>query len=125
MDISSVKLVINEINTLIQKEQWYDFSVKQYLDNELVIEGGLSLSYPDIEIVFHGIFFTSLPFDWKTDTKQSVLTLVEGDEERSINQRYKVEYHHYIFKFSLEDYPIDFGCYIAAKGISYKINKPK
>jgi hypothetical protein len=42
MDISSVKLVINEINTLIQKELWYDFSVKQYLDNELVIEGGLS-----------------------------------------------------------------------------------
>jgi hypothetical protein len=125
MDISSVKLVINEINTLIQKELWYDFSVKQYLDNELVVEGGLSLSYPDIEIVFQGIFFTSLLFDWKTNTKQRVLTLVEGDEERLINQRFQVDYHHYIFKFSPEDYPIDFGCYIAAKEISYRINKPK
>jgi hypothetical protein len=125
MDISSVNLVINEINTLIQKELWYDFCVKQYLDNELVVEGGLSLNYPDIEIDFQGIFFTSLPFDWKTDTKQRVLTLVEGNEERLINQRFKVEYHHYIFKFSPEEYPIDFGCYIAAKGISYKINKYK
>jgi hypothetical protein len=117
-------LVIDEINTLIQKELWYDFSVKQYLDNQLVVEGGLSLSYPDIEILFQGIFFTSFPFYWKTDAKQKVLTLVQGEEERLISEKFKVEYHHFIFKFTPEDYPNEFGCLIVAKAISYKIIKP-
>ncbi len=125
MDIKSVKLVVDAINSLIQKELWYDFNVKQYLDGQLVIEGGLSLNYPDIEILFEGIFFTSLPFEWKTDTNKTVLEIVEGKQEKLINEKYKVEFQHFIFKFTPEDYPNEFGCLIAAKEISYKIIKPK
>ena len=123
MDTKSVQLIVDEINNLIQKELCYDFSVKQYENNQLVIEGGWSLSYPDIEILFQGIFFTSLPFTWMTDTEETVLSLVEGEEERLINEKFKVEYKHYIFKFKPDYYPIDFGCLIAAKEISYKFIK--
>ncbi|MDQ0271329.1 hypothetical protein [Cytobacillus purgationiresistens] len=123
MDIEEVKLVVQEINDFIKSGLWFDFEIKQYLDGELSLHGGLSLSYPDIEIKFKDIFFVSLPMMWKTDTKETILNILEGEAEREISEKFQVEYLHYIFKFTPEDYPSNFGCIIAAKEISYNILK--
>ncbi len=124
MTFVEANTVIREICDFIMQEKWFDFMVKQYVDNELTIQGGISLSYPDIEIKFKDVFFTSLPMEWKTDTRIIVLTILEGEEERTICEKFQVEYFHYIFKFSPEDYPDNFGCLIAAKQISYEILRP-
>lgn len=124
MNSDEVKVVVDEINDFIKQEQWFDFSVKQYIDNELTLVGGLSLTYPDIQIKFNDIFLISLPMEWKTDTDGFVLTILEGEDERIVNEKYQVEYLYYIFKFTPESFPDNFGCLIAAKEVSYKIIKP-
>ncbi|MBP1177657.1 hypothetical protein JOE49_004909 [Paenibacillus sp. PvR133] len=124
MNLDELNRTIQEINNFIKNQDWFDFEVKQYVGNELVVQGGLSLTYPDIEIIFRDIFLTSLPMEWKTDTSGTVLTILEGDEEKKINEEFQVEYLHHIFKFTPEDYPSNFGCIIAAKHVSYNILKP-
>lgn len=123
MNIEEVKLVVQEINEFIKCGLWFDFEIKQYIDGELTIYGGLSLSYPDIEIKFRDIFFVSFPMMWKTDTTETILNVLEGEDEKEISEKFQVEYLHYIFKFTPEDYPSNFGCLIAAKELSYNILK--
>ncbi|WP_042473857.1 hypothetical protein [Bacillus ndiopicus] len=125
MDLGEVKLVVQEINDFIKNNMWFDFEIKQYTDYELCIHSGVSLSYPDIEIKFKGVFFISLPMIWKTDTTETILNILEGEAEKEISEKFQVEYFHYIFKFNPEDYPSNFGCLIAAKEISYTILKPQ
>lgn len=79
------------------------------------------MNYPDIEIRFKDIFFISLPMVWKTNTMGTVMSVLQGEEERIINEKFQVEYLHYIFKFCPEDYPSNFACLVASKEISYKI----
>jgi len=124
MTLDEANIVVREICDFIQQESWFDFTVKQYIDNELTIQGGLSLTYPDIEIKFKDVFFTSLPMEWKSETSVVVLSVLEGEDERVISEKFQVEYLHYIFKFTPEDYPNNFGCLIAAKLISYEILRP-
>ncbi|MCM3290012.1 hypothetical protein M3661_07715 [Paenibacillus sp. MER 180] len=121
MDLAEVGRVVREINDYIKRGLWFDFEIKQYQDGEISLYGGLSLSYPDVEIKFKEVFFVSLPMMWKTDTKDTILTVLEGEAEREISEKFQVEYLHYIFKFTPEDYPSNFGCLIAAKEISYSI----
>ncbi|MBW7473868.1 hypothetical protein K0T92_03815 [Paenibacillus oenotherae] len=123
MNIEEVKLVVQEINDFISSGLWFDFEIKKYFDGELSLYGGLSLSHPDIEIKFKDIFFISLPMIWKTDTKETILNVLEGEDEKETSEKFQVEYLHYIFKFTPEDYPSDFGCLIAAKEISYNFLK--
>lgn len=124
MTLDEAKIVVGEICNFIKQEKWFDFMVKQYVDNELTLQGGLSLTYPDIEIKFKDVFFTSLPMDWKTDTNAVILSILTGEDERIASEKFQVEYLHYIFKFTPEDYPDNFGCLIAAKQISYEILRP-
>lgn len=123
MGKEKVTLVVKEINDFIKSGLWFDFEIKQYLNSELSLHGGLSLNYPDIEIKFKDVFFVSLPMMWKTDTKETTLKILEGEEEIKFSEMFQVEYLHYIFKFTPEDYPRNFGCLIAAKEVSYKILK--
>jgi hypothetical protein len=123
MNKEEVKLKVEKVNEFIKNGLWFDFEIKQYTNDELTLYGGLSLSYPDIEIKFKNIFFLSLPMMWKTDTQKTILSVLEGHDEKKICEMFQVEYLHYIFKFTPEDYPPKFGCLIAAKEISYKILK--
>lgn len=124
MTLDEANIVVGEICDFIKQEKWFDFMVKQYVDNELTLHGGLSLTYPDIEIKFKDVFFTSLPMEWKTDTSAVIISILMGEEERITSEKFQVEYLHYIFKFIPEDYPDNFSCLIAAKQISYEILRP-
>ncbi|MGB3259914.1 hypothetical protein [Paenisporosarcina sp.] len=122
MEIEKVKVVVKEIDTIIRKELWYEFIVDQYTaTNKLILNGGFSTSYPDIEIIFEDIFFISLPIMWKSDTKKVVLTLLEGEEFRKMNIKFGVEIGYHIFKFTPNYYSSNFGCLIGAKKISFRM----
>lgn len=116
-----VERVVKKLNKYIEKELWFDFTVISLLQDEIIIQGGLSLSYPDIEIKFKGIFFTSLLMDWKTNTSQSSLFLLNGEEEKQMNLKLKVEQSHFIFKFLAEAYSEEVELLIVAKQISYRL----
>lgn len=116
-----VEQVVKELNKYIEKELWFDFTVMSLLQDEIIIHGGLSLSYPDIEIQFKGIFFTSLLMDWKTNTSQSSLFLLNGEEAKQMNLKLKVEQSHFIFKFLAEAYSEDVELLIVAQQISYRL----
>ena len=120
MNASEIKVVVGKINSFIQQGLWLDFEVCQYSKNKLTLIGGIDLIYShDIEIYFEDVFFVSLPMEWKTDTKRNVFQLLEGEDAKTVNIRFKVEQGYHIFKFTPEDYPDDFGCLIGAKSISY------
>ena len=122
MDNSELRKAVENLNKLIRKRPWMDFEVRQYFRNKLTIYGGIDLLYShEIEIYFENIFFVSLPIEWKTDTKKNVVKILESEESRKVNIKYKVEQGFTIFSFKPEDYPDDFGCLIGAKELSYKI----
>jgi hypothetical protein len=122
MNTLNLKVRVNEINAFIQQNLWLDFEVIEYKKSRLTIFGSIDVSVQhDIEIHFDDIFFVSLPMEWKTDTSNIVLTMLEGESAVSLNKKFQVEQDYHIFKFIPEDYLEDFGCYIAAKNISYKI----
>ncbi|TKJ91119.1 hypothetical protein PaeCFBP13512_11425 [Paenibacillus sp. CFBP13512] len=121
MERYEVEQVVKELNKYIEKELWFDFTVISLLQDEMIIHGGLSLSYPDIEIKFKGIFFTSLLMDWHTNTSHRSLFLLNAEEERQMNLKLKVEHSHYIFKFLAEEYSEEVEFLIVAKQISYRL----
>ncbi|HEX9060313.1 MAG TPA: hypothetical protein VF941_09045 [Clostridia bacterium] len=124
MNGNEIENIVESINNYLNSKMWIDFEVTQYTNYKLLITGSIdpSSSNSDIEIEFEGVYFASLLFDWKTDTSALVLELVSDLEAQEIKSRYKVERDTYIFKFYVEDYPNDFGCFIGAKTISYTIN---
>ncbi|EGO62751.1 hypothetical protein [Acetonema longum] len=124
MDIVSIKTIMAEINSFIQQQMWLDFEVIQYIRNKLTVIGSIDISNPhDLEIHFEDISFVSLPIEWKTDTSKTALLLLEGEAAILLNKRFHVQQGYHIFKFTPEDYPEDFGCYVGARAISYQIIK--
>lgn len=124
MDLSEINQQIDEINTFLQEHLWMDFEVVKYQDNELVLWGSLSMSYPyNIEIIFTDIYFVSLPFDWHTDTKVTILSIVEDDEARRINEYFRVEIGNFLFCFKPKDKHESTKCLIGARKIRYNISK--
>lgn len=121
MERYEVEQVVKELNKYIEKELWFDFTVISLLQDEMIIHGGLSLSYPDIEIKFKGIFFTSLLMDWHANTSHRSLFLLNAEEERQMNLKLKVEHLHFIFKFLAEEYSEEVEFLIVAKQISYRL----
>jgi len=124
MNETEAQNVVDEINALLQKQPWMDFTVSEFNGYHLLIEGGLSIHRRrpwDIEITFESVFCISLPVDWKTDTSKPPLALLTGDDAYAINTRFDVVQGNHLFRFRPEDYPPDSGCIIAAEGIGYQL----
>lgn len=116
------KKIVNEINSFLMKGLWFDFEIMEYRGYDLTIMGSIDISAShDIEIIFKNVFFISLPAEWKTDTSDMVLEILEGPEAIELNQKYNVEQGYVIFKF-IPEY-LDAGCYVAAKEIDYNIKR--
>lgn len=122
MNNNEKEKIVKEINDYIQNGLWLDFEVNHYSKNKLIVYGGLDLIFShDIEVHFEDVFFVSLPMEWKTDTKKTVFQILDGEEVKILNIKFRVEQGYNVFKFKAEDYPDDFGCLIGAKKISYVI----
>ena len=123
MNIERIICIVNEINDYIKKQLWLDFEVLSYENCTLSIIGNIDISSEhDIKITFNDVSFISMPFEWKTNTSIEAFFLVTGEEAVTLNRKFQVERGHYVFKFIPEGFTGDFGCYLAAKSISYHIN---
>ena len=124
MNEEQAKQAVAEINAYLQQQLWFDFEVMEYRGYDLTVMGSLDISAPhDVEICFKEVFFVSLPMQWKTDTASPPLRLVAGAEAYELNQRFRVEHGHHIFRFTPEDYPEEFGCLVGARAISFVLTK--
>jgi hypothetical protein len=111
---------IEEINSYLKREMWYDFEVLEYKEKCLAIIGSTDFSYShDIEIKFEDVFLFHCNSEWKSDTSKNVIEIVNGDEARTINLKNKVEQGYILFKFVPEDMDEDCFFYIAAKELNY------
>jgi len=124
MNRSEVENVVEKINNYLSRKHWMDFEVTQYTNYKLLITGSIdpSSTSSEIKIEFEGVYFASLLFDWKTNTSDLVVELVEEYKVDEVISKFRIEKGTYIFKFYAEDYPSDFGCFIGAKSISCAIN---
>lgn len=124
MNSNEAMLLVNDVNSRIQKEPWFDFEIIRYDRSELVIGGGKSLSYPhELEIHFKDVCFISAPIEWRTDTSKRVFIILEGDDAFKVNTKFQVEQGYYIFRFAPEDYLDDFGCLVGAKSLDIKFQQ--
>jgi hypothetical protein len=114
------KKIVDEIDSVIRTNLWFDFHVFSFEQNRLIIAGGKDLTYyHSIEIVFREIFFVSAIFQgWHSNTKQPVFT--ERTDSADLNLHYEIEQGFRIFAFIAEDYSQEM--IIAAKDVSYNTN---
>ncbi len=114
---------IEEINSYLKKEMWYDFEILEYKKNCLTIIGSTDFTYShSIEIKFEDVFLSHFNTEWKSDTTKNVIEVVSGDEARIINVKNRVEQGYILFKFIPEDMEKNCFFYIAAKNITYNID---
>ena len=126
MDEEQARRAVDEINAHLLQMPWLDFEVMEYRGETLVVRGSLDTSTShDVEIKFKGVFFVSLPVEWKTDTRRPPLAVMMAEEAAALNRRFQVEQGNHIFQFTPEDYPQEFGCLICAREISFDVVKPR
>ncbi|MFP4598149.1 MAG: hypothetical protein ACLFVJ_07855 [Persicimonas sp.] len=102
-----MKKVLARINQFVGQQLWLDMDILSYEGSRLVVIGSVSRSYPhELEITFDGVFFVSLPVAWTTGPEVRTIALAEGEEARALNEKFRVERGHCIFKFeATRDYP--------------------
>ncbi|HUC82270.1 MAG TPA: hypothetical protein VMR70_15300 [Flavisolibacter sp.] len=117
MQEQTQKSIVEEIDSIIRTNLWFDFHVLSYDHNRLIVAGGKDLSYyHSIEVIFEEVFFVSAVFQcWHSDTKQTVFTERTNSEE--INLQFAIEKGFRVFAYKAEDYNQEMV--IAAKHISY------
>lgn len=121
MSEQEIKNVLDQINEYLETQLWMDFEIIEYSRYMLRIIGSLDISSaPDIEIIFKDIFFMSTVFNWKTDTSREAISLIEGDEAKKTNIKFRVEQGYYLVKFQAEDYPNNFGCIFGIREVIFR-----
>ena len=110
--------VVNRIDSQIRSHPWMDFEIWEYVGGNLIVAGFIDTTVDaDLFIKFDGVSLLSLPAEWNTDTSKRVFQMLEGEEARQWNLRFKVEIGNALFSFAPEDYPPDFKCVVAAKSV--------
>ncbi|WP_196295012.1 hypothetical protein [Hymenobacter ruricola] len=110
---------VEEIDTIIRQNAWFDFCVGSSNGNDLVITGSTDFCYyHELEITFHNVFFASVYFqNWKSDTRLPVFIIPEQAEAYQMNFQLEIEQGFDLFIFRVEDSKTD--VIIAAASISY------
>lgn len=124
MEASEAAKTVEQINEYIQRKLWFDFDAFVLGGRNLLVRGGIDLTWADshdVEIHFEQVFLISLPVEWMTDTSSPPLRLLTGEDAYRVGTRFQVEGGYHIFRFSPKDYPKDFGCFVAAETIRYEI----
>jgi len=110
--------IVEQINTILSKENWLDMEVLGMKGGSLTIIGSTDFTYShSLEIKFEDVFYMSINMEWKADTSKPFLYLVDSSERIDINQKYRIEQGNTLFKILSEDLETPF--YISAKKISF------
>ena len=117
MQEQTQKNIVEEIDSIIRANLWFDFHVLSFEHNRLIVAGGKDLSYyHSIEVIFEEVFFVSAVFQrWHSDTKQTVFT--ERTDSAEISLQFELEQGFRVFAFKAEDYNQEMV--IAAKSVRY------
>ncbi|WP_417129420.1 hypothetical protein [Ruthenibacterium lactatiformans] len=122
MEKKEIESVLKEVNDYLSEQLWMDFEIIQYSKNSLKVIGSIDISdVPTMELIFEDVYFISAPFNWKTDTSKTVISLLHGEEAKRINLKFRVEQGYHIIKIQAEDYPKNFGCLFGVKHIFFRI----
>ncbi len=120
-DATALEKTVEALNDCIKGFLWMDFEIVECHSNKLVVIGSIDPSDShDVEIEFGDIAFVSSPMSWQTDTSKVVVTLVTGERASELNQRFGVEAGYHVLRFSPEDRPSEFGCYVGARHVAFK-----
>lgn len=106
-----------KIDEIVRKEKWFDFHVLSYDGNQLIIGGGIDLTYyHQLELIFEGVFFASAYFKgWHSNTDQIVFQIPTNEVQ--LNFKYQIEENYQLFEFKIEDGENDI--LIAANSVSF------
>ncbi|NIG55012.1 hypothetical protein [Chitinophaga sp. Cy-1792] len=115
--IADIRKTVNEIDHIIRKGLWLDFTVFKYEGRTLTIAGSEDLIYyHQLEIIFENVFFFRGYMDeWHSDTSAPVFVL--PDDTTELNYQFEIEYGYTLFIFKAEDHKNDI--IIAAESVSY------
>lgn len=124
MEKCEIKSVLKEVNNFLTGQLWMDFEIIEFSKNVLKIIGSIDISAsPTMELIFEDVYFVSSPFNWKTDTSKTVISLLDGEEAKGINLKFQVEQGYHVIKIWPEDYPENFGCIFGVKNVFFKVLK--
>jgi hypothetical protein len=117
VDSDQVDTVVAEVNALVARHRWMDFSVWGYQGAELEVSGSTDESYwSDFRVVFVGVCWACVRFQgWHSDTSRPVLRRVSGAEAYAINVRFEIEEGHHLFQFVPEHFREPM--WVAAQGL--------
>ena len=110
--------IIDKINRRVKDFKYLEFSIFSYSGHQLTIVGSQDiLYYSSFEINFHNVFAIMCKSDWKADTTNDCITILNtGEEFHDFNLKYGVEVGFSIFKIISEDGELFF---VIAEGISF------
>ena len=111
--------IVQDINRIVQVQEWFDFQVVEYVIDRLVIRGGADLTYGhSLELVFEEVFFYSgVITGWHTDTRKPMITTPEGNELIELNMRFEVQAGYQLFVIHPEDFKSKI--YVAAMRLTF------
>lgn len=113
---------IQQINSIISKELWFDMEILIRKGGNLSIVGSIDFTYGySLEIIFLDVFHMSINTEWRTDTSKPVLEVVNGEEAWNVNGKYRIEQGNTLFKIQSEDLDVPF--YVAAKDIEFNTDR--
>ncbi|SIT29165.1 hypothetical protein SAMN05421788_108234 [Filimonas lacunae] len=115
----SLRQTVEEIDTIIRKELWFDFEVWSYDRNKLIIAGGKDLMYShQLEIIFENVFYYSGVFaEWKSNTQHPAFIIPSNEPE--LNLKHEIIQGYQLFSFVTEDFKNNI--IIAAESVSYNL----
>ena len=126
MDEKEIKDIMEKVNRFLSRQLWMDFEIIEYSKQSMKIIGSIDISaLPVMELIFEDVFFASTVFNWATDTRKTVISLLEGKDAKAVNMNYRVEQGYHIIKIAPEDYPEEFGCIFGVKKIYFNLLHPE
>jgi hypothetical protein len=112
--------IIEEIDSIIRANAWFDFHVFTYQKKSLIIAGGVDLTYyHSLEIIFDDVYFVSAVIQgWRSNTRDAVFVELTGDP--GVNSENEIEEGNRVFAFKADDYRQKM--LIAARTVRYNTN---
>ena len=114
-----IKTEINQLYAYLSSKKWCDCIVSEN-SGDLIVSGKTSFEQnPDIFLIFKEFSFASVKRDWQFDFGTVIISQVEDNESKQLNQLYEIEEGNYVFKLYAED--IARPLYILAKNFVVEI----
>lgn len=113
-----IKESVDKINNKASEFIFLELSIFHFDKDELIIAASEDFSYyHNFEIRFKNVFAIIGNVNWKVDTQESIIQVLENNEDAyRLNMKYSVEIGNTIFQFITEENKL---FYIIAESIEF------